>query len=404
MLSRPDYISARELLLSEVSPVASEKLPLADCAGRVLAAELLAAENVPSFDRSAYDGYALRSADIASASERSPVTLSITEEIPAGLVGKLPVSSGTAAKILTGAKLPEGADAVVKFEDTRFDSDSVTLFSPVKPGANVIRIGEDVHRGQRLAEAGTVIDAGLAGTLAAQGVSEPTVFRRPLIGILSTGSELVEADMPEPMGKIRNSNRYTLAAAVEKLGCGSVYLGTAGDSVEEIASLLKKGLAECDAIVITGGVSVGDYDLTPDAMERIGARMLLRGAAIKPGMACAYAVKDGKLICGLSGSPASSLTNFYVLACPALKKLCGLKDFMPEKIKVALGTDFKKKSPMTRFLRGRLNLKSGRAEIELLPDQGNQVLSSAIGMDMLALVPGGSGPLAAGAELEGYLL
>ena len=404
MLLKPDHISARELLLSKVSPVASEKLPLADCAGRVLASELLAAENVPSFDRSAYDGYALRAADLAAASDHSPVTLSITEEIPAGLVSKHPVKAGTAAKILTGAKLPEGADAVVRFEDTRFDSETVTFFSPVKSGANVIGIGEDVRRGQRLAAAGTVIDAGLAGTLAAQGVSEPTVFRRPVIGIISTGSELVEANMPEPMGKIRNSNRYTLAAAVKKLGCDSVYLGTAGDSAEEIAALLNKGLAKCDTIIITGGVSVGDYDLTPDAIERIGTQMLFRGVAVKPGMACAYAVKDGKLICGLSGSPASSLTNFYVLACPALKKLCGLKDFMPEKIKVALSTDFRKKSPMTRFLRGRLSLKSGRAEIELLPDQGNQVLSSAIGMDMLALVPGGSGPLAAGTELEGYLL
>lgn len=404
MLSRPDHISARELLLSAVSPVGTETVPLADCAGRVLASELPAAENVPAFDRSAFDGYALRAADIAAASETSPVTLRITEEIPAGYVGKLPVTENTAAKILTGAKMPEGADAVVKFEDTRFDSGTVTFFRPVKSGANVIGIGEDVRRGQRLAEGGTVIDAGLAGTLAAQGVSGPEVFRRPVIGILSTGSELVEADMPEPMGKIRNSNRYTLAAAVHKLGCESVYLGTAGDSADEIAELFEKGLAVCDAIISTGGVSVGDYDLTPDAMERIGAEMLFRGVAVKPGMACAYAVKDGKLICGLSGSPASSLTNFYILAYPALKKLCGLKDYMPEEIKVTLSADFKKKSPMTRFLRGRLSLKNGRAEIELLPDQGNQVLSSAIGMDMLALVPGGSGPIAAGTELKGYLL
>lgn len=404
MLNNPDFITARDVLLDAVRPVETEQLPLAGCAGRVLAEDVAAAENVPPFDRSPYDGYALRGADTAEASREHPVTLRVIEEVPAGAVPTKVCTRNTAVKILTGAPIPQGADAVINFERTRFTPGTVQLFAPVRPGENIVRAGEDVRRGDVLLRQGQVIDPGAAGTLAAQGVERPRVYRKPRVGVLSTGNEVAEVEEERAAGKIYNSNRYTLSAALEGLGCEAVYLGLARDDPEDVRALLERGLAECDAVVSTGGVSVGDYDFTPDAMERAGVELLFRGVKLKPGMACAYGVKDGKPVCGLSGNPASSLTNFLVVAAPALKKLAGRAEYLPREISVTLQSDFPKKSPATRLLRGTLDLSDGTVGMRLSADQGNVVISSAIGCDVMAIVPAGSGPLAAGTRLKGYLL
>ena len=404
MFENPCYEYARELLLSNTSTADTERIPLSDCGGRILAQDLVAQENAPAFDRSPYDGYALRAADTALASKEHPVTLRILEEIPAGSVPTKEITAGAAAKVLTGAPIPQGADVVVMYEKTAFADHSVMLFAPLKVGDNIVRIGEDIRKGSILAERGTVIDAGLAGTLSAQGVAQPLVFKKPRVALISTGSELVEADAVPEAGKIRNSNRYMLEALLKQLGCEPIYLGIAGDRVADISALLLRGLAECDAVITTGGVSVGDYDLTPAAMEDIGTEILFRGVDMKPGMACAYGIKNGKLICGLSGNPASALTNFYAVALPALKKLTGQSAYMPREIKVKLSNGFTKKSPKTRFLRGRLELENGTVCMNLPKDQGNVVLSSTIGCNVMAVVPAGNGPIEAGTVLKGFLI
>lgn len=404
MLENPCYERARELLLSRAAAVEAERVPLADCGGRILARAVIAREHVPPFDRSPYDGYALRAEDTASASPARPVTLRVLEEIPAGAVPTREMTAGTAAKVLTGAPIPPGADVVVMYEKTAFTDHSVTLFAPLKAGENIVRMGEDIQKGRVLAQPGTTIDAALAGTLAAQGISLPHVYRIPRVAILSTGSELVEANATPAAGQIRNANRSMLEALLKHLGCEPVFLGVAGDNVSEIAALLNKGLAECDGVFTTGGVSVGDYDLTPAAMEAIGAELLFRGVDIKPGMACAYGVKGGKLLCGLSGNPASAFTNFYAVALPALKKLTGQSACQPREILVTLSNGFPKRSPKTRFLRGKLSLESGQVCMTLPESQGNVVLSSAIGCNAMAVVPAGSGPVAAGTVLKGFLL
>ena len=403
-MSELRYTEAIAALLRQAHPVGTERVALADCACRVLAEDVTAKANVPPFDRSPYDGYAFRAADLAGASEDRPVTLRVTEEIPAGAVPTVPVTAGTCAKILTGAPIPEGADTVLNFEATRFSDDEVTFFAPVPRGSNVVRAGEDVRAGTVLLRRGERIDAGAAGTLAAQGIAAPTVYRTPRVAVLSTGSELVEADAACPPGKIRNSNAHTLSAALYRLGCQPVYLGIAPDSAEGIAAALERGLETCDAVVTTGGVSVGDYDLTPDAMERIGAEILFRGVDLKPGMACAYAVRGGKLLCGLSGNPASSLTNFYVVALPALRVLCGCARAVPPELTLTLADDYPHPSRCTRVLRGALDLSDGTARLRLTGDQRNAVISSAIGSDALAFVPAGSGPLTIGTKLKGFLV
>ena len=403
MLKNPDFITARNLLVDAVSAVGLEEIPLAECVGRVLAEDVVAADNVPPFDRSPYDGYALRSEDVAQATKENPVTLFIIEEVPAGAVPTAVCTKNTAVKILTGAPIPEGADCVINYERTEFTESSVKIFEPIKAGSNIVLTGEDVKKGDLLAKQGQIIDAGTAGTLASQGIAFPKVYRRPKVGILSTGNEVYEVGEPLAPGKIYNSNRYTLAAALESIGCEPVYLGLAGDHVEDIRVFLLQGLEQCDAILSTGGVSVGDYDFTPDAMEQAGINILFRGVQLKPGMACAYGEKDGKLVCGLSGNPASSLTNFHAVAVPALKKLAGLSDYMPQEITVTLKTGFKKKSPTTRLLRGTLDLSGGTVGMTMPKDQGNVVISSAIGCNVMAIVPAGTGPLEAGTTLEGFL-
>lgn len=399
-----EFTAARDLLLDRVSPVGVQRVALSACAGRVLAQDLIAAENIPPFDRSPYDGYAFRAGDTLGASRDCPVTLRILEEVPAGAVPACKVVPGTATKVLTGAPVPPGADCVCMFERTAFTKESVTLFAPMQPGDNVVRAGEDVKKGAVLARRGDVIDAGIAGTLAAQGEAQPQVFRRLRVGVISTGNEVVEADAPLEPGKIRNSNRYALSALLKKEGMEPVYLGLAGDETENIARRIGEGLATCDAVLLTGGVSVGDYDLTPAAMERAGVPILVRGVNLKPGMACAYGVKDGKPVCGLSGNPASSLTNFLCIALPVLRRLAGRNAPVPPEITVTLKNGFDKKSRGTRVLRGRLDLSDGTAAMILPEDQGNVVLSSTIGCNVMAIVPAGSGTLPEGTRLKGFVL
>lgn len=406
MINTISYQEARDLLMRTAQPADLEEVPLQQAAGRILGRDLTAGENVPAFDKSPYDGYAFRAADTAEAGPDHPVTLRVLEEVPAGRMPRERVTAGTAVRIMTGAPIPEGADAVCMFEKTDFTGTRVTLFSSFRSGQNVIRAGEDVGKGTLLARQGTRIDAGLCGSAAAQNRTGLLCYRIPRVGLLSTGSELLEVGEASVPGRIYNSNRYTFAAELSRMGFDVRWLGTAPDSVDEIRALLEEGLRTCDAVLSTGGVSVGDYDVTAKAMEEAGAGILFRGVSMKPGMACAYGVREGKLVCGLSGNPASSLINFHVIAAPAFRRIAGwaADRTLPSPFPVALAEGFGKPSPLPRFLRGRLDLSDGGTRMRLSPDQGNIVLSSSIGMDMIALVPAGSGRLEAGTMLEGFLI
>lgn len=406
MINTISYQEARDLLMRTARPADLEEVPLQQAAGRILGRDLTAGENVPAFDKSPYDGYAFRAADTAEAGPDHPVTLRVLEEVPAGRMPREKVTAGTAVRIMTGAPIPEGADAVCMFEKTDFTGTRVTLFSSFRSGQNVIRAGEDVGKGTLLARQGTRIDAGLCGSAAAQNRTGLLCYRIPRVGLLSTGSELLEVGEASVPGRIYNSNRYTFAAELSRMGFDVRWLGTAPDSVDEIRALLEEGLRTCDAVLSTGGVSVGDYDVTAKAMEEAGAGILFRGVSMKPGMACAYGVREGKLVCGLSGNPASSLINFHVIAAPAFRRIAGwaADRTLPSPFPVALAEGFGKPSPLPRFLRGRLDLSDGGTRMRLSPDQGNIVLSSSIGMDMIALVPAGSGRLEAGTMLEGFLI
>ena len=403
MLKNCDYKTVRDALLEKVIPVEAEEVPLQDCAGRVLAQEILARSDIPPFDRSPYDGYAFRAADVAQASEDQPVTLKITDYIAAGDVPHCPVTEGTAAHLMTGAPVPEGADAVLPFEKTRFTEETVTISAPVRSGSNIVYAGEDVLRGQLLCPAGVRIDAGLAGTLAGQRILRPLVYRKPVVAILSTGTELLEEDEEPAPGRISNTNRYTLQAACGLAGCVAFYAGTARDDEDEISRLLLKALKECDAVLISGGVSVGDYDCTPAAMEKAGVRLLARGLSLKPGMAGAYGICSGEQkeagdagggtgipVFGLSGNPAACMTAFYAVALPVLKKRMGLRQYLPEHVRVRLTEDYSRRNQSARLLRGRIDPGGTVQEMRISPRQGNQMLASFAESNAFAEIPAGA--------------
>jgi molybdopterin molybdotransferase len=404
MYKNIEFFDAMRILADLAAPVGAESVPVSNCAGRVLAEDITAKENVTPFDRSPYDGYAFRASDTEEASKERPAVLEILEEIAAGGVAHYKVTPGKCVKILTGAPIPEGADAVTKYEDTQFDEKAVKIFSPFKSGDNIVRLGEDVMAGTVLAESGIVIDAATAGAIASQGKSNVLVYKKPRVGVISTGNELVEVEEAVGEGKIRNSNRYSLEAACILAGCEPVFLGIAKDEAEDIAALMKNGLDFCDILISTGGVSVGDYDFTAKAIEKAGAEIVIKDVSLKPGGKCAYGHANGKLICSLSGNPASSITNFYAVAMAGIRKLSGRKDVLPREIQVTLDDDFPKKSPQTRLLRGMLDITDGTVKMKITGEQGNAVLHSMIGCNVLAVVPAGTGKLCRGAVLKAFTI
>ncbi len=403
-LKKMRFSETRDMLLEYINPVDTETVSLEELCGRVIAEDVAARMNVPHYDRSPLDGYAVKSSDTASASEGSPVTLRIVCEIKAGDTADHILKSGEAVKILTGAPIPDGADAVVKYEDTLYTADSVTVSQPLLAGENIIRAGEDVKTGDVLVGRGTAADTAVLGLLASQGIAGAEVYRKPNVALISTGNEIVEVGTALTGSRIYNSNRYMLAAEMERCGCCAVYEGCAGDDMSSIAGLLSRVLSSYDAVVITGGVSAGDYDLVPDALERAGVDILVHGVKMKPGMACVYGMYRSKPVIALSGNPASALTNFYCIGRSILRKYSGACDYVPETVQIRMLRDFSKKSRGDRILRGTMKVEKGMICMDPSPEQGNVIISSMRAADLLAVVPMEHGPVAAGDVLDGFMI
>ena len=316
----------KQIILDSIKTVGTERISLLDSFGRVLAEEVRAREDIPTFHRSAYDGYAVRSDDVKNATKDHPVILKVVDYVPAGSIPKREIHSGETVRIMTGAMIPKGADAIIKQEETEFTEETVSVFRAAEEGSHIIYAGSDLKKGTLLAEPGTKIDETLMGVLAGQNIPEPLVYKQLLVGILVTGSELVPVGEEPGPGKILATNPYLLTGLMQKEGFLCKFYGIVKDDLEEIKNALIKSIDECDAILITGGASAGDYDLTPKAIEELGAEVIVRDVLMKPGKACAYGIKDDKFICGLSGKPSSAVRNLNLLGLPGLKKLSGLKE------------------------------------------------------------------------------
>jgi molybdopterin molybdotransferase len=397
-----DPHAARELLYSLPAAYKIERIKLSEAQNRVLSSDISAVMPTPPFDRSPFDGYAFRGEDTASASKEHPVTLHITEEIPAGGVPTRDIKAGMAAKILTGAPIPTGANAVVKYEDTEFSADEVKLFASVRPDTDIVRAGCDIEAGSIIASAGTVVTAPLLGVFASQGIGNVDVIQKPRISIINTGSELIEVGQPLPAGMIYNSNVYTLCGYLRDLGADPVNAGVVMDDPDAIAGKIGDELMHSDMVITTGGASVGDYDWAVTSAEKLGADILFWKTSMKPGGSIMAAVLNNKLILGLSGNPGAAVLGLIRIAMPYIKKLCGIKDAMPQAVEVYLKKPFTKNSPKLRILRGSLEILDGKAYFLENEGQGNGAVFSLVGCDLLGEIPAGSPPLPAGAKISAY--
>jgi len=309
---------ALERILARVQPLAPVSLDLLDVLGLTLAEDAVADRDVPPFRNSAMDGYAVRASDVATA----PAKLRVIGEIAAGVTPKGGVGAGEAMRIMTGAPMPDGADTVVRVEDTDNRTDTVTITVATKLGTSVRAAGEDLKRGETILRSGTTLRAAEIGVLATLGRSTVRVVARPRVAVLSTGDELVELGDDLRPGQIRDANRYSLASAARAMGATPVPLGIVRDTVDDLRRALRDAAERADVIVTSGGVSVGDHDHVKPVVDELGS-MDFWSIAIRPGRPLAFGEVDGKLIFGLPGNPVSSLLGFELFVRPALLKMAG---------------------------------------------------------------------------------
>lgn len=317
---------ALQRVLSAVRPLDAEEVSLHEAAGRVPADSPVSPVGLPLFDNSAMDGYAVRAADLTCAAPDNPVALRLNGKVAAGEVFQGTVEAGTCVRLFTGSPLPNGADAVVMQEDTRFDAtqpDRIWFLDTVKPWENVRLQGEDVRLGAKLAETGKRLTAGHVALLAAAGINKIKVSRQPRVALLATGDELIETGQPRSPGKIYESNRLMLAALMKRACAIPKIFPLVPDTLEATQTALKTALAECDVVVTSGGVSVGEYDFVKTAFEKLGGELKFWKISIKPGKPFAFGRAEGKLLFGLPGNPVSALVTFLLLVRPALARMQG---------------------------------------------------------------------------------
>lgn len=389
---------AIDLLTQGLSPLGHETCPLEQALGRTLAADVTAPVDQPPFDRSPLDGYAVRAADIAAASPETPARLRVIDTVYAGDVAKVAVGAGEAVLVTTGAMLPAGCDCVVRQEHTD-RGDPLAVYTPVKAYQNYVYRGEDYRQGALLLAAGTRLDAAAVGVLASAGLTHVTVRRRPLVGLLTTGDEVVAPGAPLPPGKIYGSNGPMLAARLAEAGF-AVRVRHQGDCPEAVADVLRTLLAACDLVISTGGVSVGDKDIFHQALPLLGAEQIFWRVELKPGTPALYARYQGKPILSLSGNPFAAFTTFELLARPLLAALSGEPDLLLRQVEGVLDDAFDKASPARRFLRGRY----AQGRVTLPAGHASGVLASLVGCNCLVELPAGSPPMCAGQTVRVWLL
>ena len=397
-----EIAEALEALLEIPVKLDAEALPLGSTLGRVSSEDVVAGIPFPPFVRSPFDGYAYRAEDTAAASKENPVTLTVRQEIPAGFTPKEIVTSGLAAKILTGAPIPQGADAVIKFEETEFTETTVTIFKPVKSGTNIVRAGEDIDAGTVILRQGETIGPAVMGLLAAQGLEKINVYKRPLISVVNTGSELAELGRPLPPGMIYNSSMFTLRGFLEKMGADFRDGGIAPDDEKIIADRVREELATSDMVITTGGASVGDYDCAVAAAEYAGADILFWKINMRPGGSLLAYTLGGKLVIALSGNPGAAVLGLLLFGYPCIKKRSGLQETEPEMCVVRLANELKKTNPRKRIMRGYLRITDGEAWFVENAGQGGGDISSLVNCDLLAEIPEGSPPLPAGSYIKAF--
>lgn len=387
---------ALNILMDHVTHGKTERKTLEDCLGLVLSEDVYALLDMPPFSRSAQDGYALCSKDSIGATGENPVKLKVTGKIYAGDHLDVQVRPGEAVRIMTGAMVPAGADCVLRQEDTDEGEDVVQIYKEVEPGCSICFKGEEYKKGHTLLHAGTKIDAAALAVASGNGIMELPVYERVKAAVVSPGSEVVEPGTPLTPGKIYNTNTIYMKARLSQLGARVMMTRTVGDDLEVMAEALKEAADQAELVITTGGVSVGQKDLTEEALLSIGAKILFHGIAIKPGMPTLAAEKDGVLFIGLSGNPFSAAIPFEMFVREILSLKMGDPDLKLRREALTAVTGFSKNSRRRRFLRGKAEGK----EVWLPDQQANGQMRSMVGCNCLIEIPAGSGPVKAGDKVE----
>ena len=398
---------ALEKILDYVGVLGAEEIPILDTPGQVLAEDVVSDINVPPLDNSAMDGYAVIAEDTRGAQQQSPKGLEVIGTIPAGSISEKKVTPGTSMRIMTGAPVPNGADAVVQFENTdetqrEPNSSDIGILAEANPGLNIRRAGEDINRGAVTLRQGTVLQSAEIGVLASLGRTSVRVIRRPVVAILSTGDEVVDISQPLPPGKIYNSNTYSLAALVKRYGGIPRLLGIAQDNEDSLTTKLNQGL-DSDMLITTGGVSMGDYDVVKDILAKEGEIGFWR-VRMKPGKPLAFGSIKGVPHLGLPGNPVSTMVTFELFARPAMLKMMGKRSLTKPIIQATVEGSVKNTDGRRVYARARVEKRDGQYFARLTGPQGSGILTSMTSANGLVIVPEDRAGVKAGETVQVMML
>jgi molybdopterin molybdotransferase len=391
-------------ILAKVAPLRPMELHLLDAHGCVLAEDVVATAPLPGFDNSGMDGYAVRSADIAGATPQAPVTLPVIGDIAAGTTRVLTVSEGLCARIMTGAPIPPGADAVVPVEWTDGDPRQVRIGNQPDVGAFIRRAGEDIRPGDVVVRSGLLVGATQVGLLAAAGRRAVVVRPKPRVVVISTGAELVDLGEPLAYGQIVDSNSYALTAAVREAGAIAYQVGIVPDEPRALTRAIEDHLIQADLIVTSGGVSVGAYDVVKQVLGQLGT-VAFEQVAMQPGMPQAFGVVGDDIpIFGLPGNPVSALVSFEVFVRPALRRMLGAEPLGRPQVIALLTQPVRKRAGKRQFLRVYVTRQGDQVLAEPTGGQGSHMLAGLAAANGLAVVPEDVTELDAGAPVTVWLL
>lgn len=391
-------------VLAAFEPLPPERKPILEALGQVLAEDIFAEMDIPPLANSAMDGYAVRCEDTDGASPDHPRRLRVVADLAAGYVLEVPIQPGTAVRIMTGAPVPPGAEAVIPFEEVERDGDDILVFRPYSYHKNIRAAGEDVHAGQKVLAKGTVLRPQEIGMLAALGRQEALVHRRPRVAILSTGDEVIAVDAPWQPGKIRDANSYSNAAQVLRYGGIPLRLGIARDDIADLTAKIRAGLEQgADLFLTSGGVSVGDFDVVKQVLAAEGEMAFWR-VRMKPGKPLAFGHIRGVPLLGLPGNPVSAMIAFELFARPAILKMLGRTQLDKPTVEAILLDEIKRKDDRRHYLRVSLEDKEGVYHARLTGDQGSGILLSMVLAQGLAIIPEDVDHLPAGSRVRVMML
>jgi len=398
------YQDALSKIVAAAPVLPAKELPLLDALDRILAEDVVSTVDSPAFNNSSMDGFAVRSSDLEDADKRNPIDLKVVETIHAGTMPSKKVGLGQAAKIMTGAPLPAGADAVIRVEETRQLGNTVWISFCPAPGAYVRRQGEEFKAGGKVIEAGVLLRPYEIGILAALGYSRIRVGELPRVAFFTTGDEVAGPSEPLRLGQVRDINSHTLACLLLRSGCPFENLGRIADDVEPLKTAIQKGLQNADLLITSGAISMGEKDYLGKCMKDLGIEEIFYKANIKPGKPVWFGKKNGKIVFCLPGNPVSAIVTWLLLVRPALLRMQGCQAIRPRSIQARCGVSIDREDTREEFM--RVALKTGETETQAFPSplQDSSIMTSFVGAEGLMAIPANVTSLRQGDPVEVFLL